>query len=380
MLSVSTVSDPADLRSRVDQALARFLAEQRTRIIAALSAAVPDHLPDDPVDDAAPPADQAGIDGFLDVVTRFILTGGKRLRPAFAYWGCRGAGGEDSDALVTTVAALELVQASALIHDDVMDGSDTRRGEPAVHRRFAALHRKHGWHGDPDGFGTAAAILLGDLCLVWSGELFHTGGLPTAAVARARPVFDQMRTEVTVGQYLDVLTQASGEATVARALRVARLKSATYTVERPLLLGGALAAAPPAIITAYTRYGSALGEAFQLRDDVLGVFGDPALTGKPAGDDLREGKRTYLVATAWQTADPAARAVLADRLGDPDLDAAGVDQLREVLVSTGALERTERRITALTGAALAALATAPVEPVAADALRALATAATTRTG
>lgn len=378
---MNTVSDPADLRSRVDQALARFLADQRSRVTTALAtAAAPGGLPDEPAVDPGPATDQAGVDGFMDVVTRFVLTGGKRLRPAFAYWGCRGAGGEDSDALVATVAALELVQASALIHDDVMDGSDTRRGEPAVHRRFAALHRRHGWHGDPDGFGTAAAIVLGDLCLVWSGELLHTGGLPAAAVARARPVFDRMRTEVTVGQYLDMLTQASGEATVTRALSVARLKSASYTVERPLLLGGALADAPPAVTAAYSRYGSALGEAFQLRDDVLGVFGDPALTGKPAGDDLREGKRTYLVATAWQAADPAARAVLTDRLGDPALDPAGVDQLREILVATGALARTERRISALTGAALAALAGAPVEPVAADALRALATAATARTG
>ena len=176
-----------------------------------------------------------------EAIEAFVLGGGKRLRPAFAYWGFRGAGGVDGDQVVTALAALEFVQASALIHDDLMDRSDTRRGEPAVHRRFATRHRAAGWGGDPDGFGDSAAILLGDLCLVWSDELLHSAGLDLRAVARARPVFDEMRTEVTVGQYLDVLTQATGDTSVERASKVARYKSAKYTVERPLLLGAALA-------------------------------------------------------------------------------------------------------------------------------------------
>jgi len=345
------------LRSRVDRALSEFLARQR-RLLSAVDAVA-----------TVPVA---------DAVADFVLGGGKRLRPAFAYWGYRGAGGADSDELVTTVSALEFVQASALIHDDVMDGSDTRRGEPAVHRRFAGHHRSQRWRGDPERFGTAAAILLGDLCLVWSDELLHTGGLPPETLARARPVFDQMRTEVTLGQYLDVLTQATGDTTVEQALKVARLKSGKYTVERPLLLGAALAGAPPAIVAAYSGYGLPLGEAFQLRDDVLGLFGDPAVTGKPAGDDLREGKRTFLVAAALEAAGAADRETLATRLGDPKLDDAGVAELRQIITGSGALARTEQRITELNAAAVAALATAPVEPVAAEALTALATAATIR--
>jgi geranylgeranyl diphosphate synthase type I len=351
--------ESAGLRARVDQALSDFLARQRTLLSA---------------------VDAVATVPVADAVAEFVLGGGKRLRPAFAYWGYRGAGGADSDELVATVSALELVQASALIHDDVMDGSDTRRGEPAVHRRFAGHHRSQRWHGDPDGFGTAAAILLGDLCLVWSDELLHTGGLPPDTLARGRPVFDQMRTEVTIGQYLDVLTQATGDTTVEQAVKVARLKSAKYTVERPLQLGAAFAGAPPALIAAYTGYGLPLGEAFQLRDDVLGLFGDPAVTGKPAGDDLREGKRTYLVAAAMEAAGPAARATLTARLGDPTLDEAGVAELRQIITDTGALARTERRISELTATALATLATAAVEPVAAEALTALAAAATARTG
>jgi geranylgeranyl diphosphate synthase type I len=355
---VTSPVDPAGLRTRVDRALSEFLARQRSRLAA--------------MDEATALV--------ADAVERFVLGGGKRLRPSFAYWGARAAGGPDSDQLVATVASLELVQACALIHDDVMDDSDTRRGEPAVHRRFAAQHRARGWHGDPDGFGTATAILLGDLCLAWSDELLHTGGLPPATLARARPVFDEMRTEVTIGQYLDVLTQATGDTTVARAVKVARVKSAKYTVERPLLLGAALAGAAPAVSAAYSGYGLPLGEAFQLRDDVLGLFGDPALTGKPAGDDLREGKRTYLVAAAFEAADPVARKVLDTRLGDPALDPAGVDQLRQIITDTGALARAERRIAELTATALAALATAPLEPAGAGALRTLADAATTRNG
>lgn len=349
--------DRAGLRERVDKALARFLDHQRTRLAE--------------IDD--------GLTPVADALEEFVLGGGKRLRPAFAYWGYRGAGGVDSDEVVATVAALELVQASALVHDDVMDRSDTRRGRPSVHRRFADRHHADGWYGDPEGFGTSAAILIGDLCLVWSDEMLHSAGLAPAVLARARPVFDQMRTEVTAGQYLDVLTQATGDTTVARALTVARYKSAKYTVERPLLFGAALADAPREFHAAYSGYGLPLGEAFQLRDDVLGVFGDPSHTGKPAGDDLRDGKRTFLVAAALEAAAPAARAALAAGLGDPDLDEAGLARLREIITDTGALERTERRIADLTEAALAALRAVPLPEEAAEVLTDLAAAATART-
>ncbi|MEU5721697.1 polyprenyl synthetase family protein [Micromonospora sp. NPDC047738] len=349
--------DRAGLRQRIDKALTEFLAGQRGWLTA--------------VDDGLVPVAEA--------IEAFVLRGGKRLRPAFAYWGYRGAGGLDSDQVVAALAALEFVQASALIHDDLMDRSDTRRGEPAVHRRFAARHRAAGWSGDPDGFGDAAAILLGDLCLVWSDELLHAAGLDPRTVARARPVFDEMRTEVTVGQYLDVLTQATGDTSRERAGKVARYKSAKYTVERPLLLGAALADAPAEVHAAYSQYGLPLGEAFQLRDDVLGVFGDPGRTGKPAGDDLREGKRTYLVAAALEAVDDAGRELLLGGLGDPGLDAAGVTRLRELITASGALERTERRIAALTESALAALATVDLDTEARQALVDLAIAATRRT-
>ncbi|MEU7620113.1 polyprenyl synthetase family protein [Micromonospora rifamycinica] len=348
--------DRAGLRQRVDKALTEFLAGRRSWMAG--------------IDEALTPVAEA-IEGF-------VLGGGKRLRPAFAYWGFRGAGGVDADQVVTALAALEFFQASALIHDDLMDRSDTRRGEPAVHRRFAARHRATGWNGDPDGFGDAAAILLGDLCLVWSDELLHSAGLDPRTAARARPVFDEMRAEVTVGQYLDVLTQATGEVSLERAGKVARYKSAKYTVERPLLLGGALAAASADVCTAYSAYGLPLGEAFQLRDDVLGVFGDPAQTGKPAGDDLREGKRTYLVAAAVEAADQAGRDLLLGRLGDPALDEDGVTRLRELISATGALARTEQRIVTLTDTALAALSGVDLDTEARQALVDLAIAATRR--
>lgn len=328
--------DRADLRIRVEAALRTFLSGQR------------DHL--------------ARIDPALsqvaDAIDGLVLGPGKRLRPAFGYWGYRGAGGADRDDIVTALASLELVQAGALIHDDVMDASDTRRGEPAVHRRFEGHHRANAWRGAPDAFGESAAILAGDLCLVWSDEMLHSSGADPAAVGRARPVFDEMRTEVMVGQYLDMLTQVTADTSVERASKVATYKSAKYTVERPLLIGAAMAGAPEGIRATYSRYGRALGEAFQLRDDVLGVFGDPSETGKPAGDDLREGKRTYLIAVAFALADPQAERVLHDDLGDPSLDDAGVARLRDIIESTGALERTEARISDLGGTALAAVASA----------------------
>jgi geranylgeranyl diphosphate synthase type I len=348
----------AGLRPRVDKALSAFLAARRSQLLT--------------IDPA--------LAELCDAAEAFVLRGGKRLRPAFAYWGFRGAGGLDSDEVAGAVAALELVQASALIHDDLMDRSDTRRGEPAVHRRFETRHTAAGWRGGSAAFGDSAAVLLGDLILVWSDEMLQTSGVELADLARARAVFDEMRTEVTVGQYLDVLTQATGDTSVERAGKVARYKSAKYTVERPLLMGAALAGATPSVVAAFSAFGLPLGEAFQMRDDVLGVFGDPAQTGKPAGDDLREGKRTYLVAAAFAALGEDGRAELDAGLGDQSLDDAGVERLRSLISASGALARTEERITTLLAESLSALEAAPIEEEAREVLHELADAATRRAG
>ena len=348
--------DAEDLRVRVQKRLDDFLATQ-----------VP--LLDEVSPDLAPLSES-----IVD-----LLRGGKRLRPAFAYWGWRGAGGADCEEAVTAATSLELLQACALIHDDVMDGSDTRRGMPAAHRRFATLHRGNEWLGSPEGFGMGAAILLGDLCLSWADEMLMSCGLPPRSVMRGKPVYDVMRTELMAGQYLDLLEQAMGGGSAARAMRVVRFKSAKYTIERPLHLGAALADAPTELVVAYSGYGLPLGEAFQLRDDVLGVFGDPAETGKPAGDDLREGKRTVLVATAFESASPAQAAVLRGRLGDPALDPDGVAELRAIIVETGALRHVEALIEALTAQAFAALESPHIDDDAREVLRGLAVAATSRT-
>ena len=355
--SGATVSplDAEDLRVRVQKRLDDVLAVQIPTL-------------DDVSPDLAPLAE-----ALTD-----LLRGGKRLRPAFAYWGWRGAGGADSEEAVSAATALELLQACALIHDDVMDGSDTRRGMPAAHRRFATLHRGNGWLGSSEGFGVGAAILLGDLCLSWADELLMTCGLPADAVLRGKPVYDVMRTELMAGQYLDLLEQAMGGGSAERAMRVVRFKSAKYTIERPLHLGAALAGAPDELVVAYSGYGLPLGEAFQLRDDVLGVFGDPSQTGKPAGDDLREGKRTVLVATAVEAASPSQAALLRRHLGDPALDTQGVEALREVITDTGALAHVEALITALTDQSLRAIDSVTVDEPAHEILRNLAVAATSR--
>jgi geranylgeranyl diphosphate synthase, type I len=347
--------DRDDLRQRVQKCLDDFVAGQQ-------------HVLDTVSEELGP---------LSDALTD-LLSGGKRLRPAFCYWGFRGAGGSDSDAVVVAASSLELFQACAIVHDDVMDGSDTRRGQPAAHRRFAALHRSEGWLGDPESFGSGAAILLGDLCLVWSDQMLSGCGLPDADLRRGRRVYDEMRAELMGGQYLDLLEQARGGGSVERALRVARFKSAKYTIERPLLLGAALAGAGPTLVAGYSGYGVPLGEAFQLRDDVLGVFGDPAATGKPAGDDLREGKRTALVAMALEAASPAQAAAVRRHLGDPHLSGEGVATLREVITDTGALDRVEQLVERLLDDALRALEAAPVADPARDVLADLALAATSR--
>jgi len=273
-----------------------------------------------------------------------LLDGGKKLRPTFAYWGWRSAGGSVDGPILTASAALEFLQACALIHDDVMDGSDTRRGKPAAHRRLASMHRSRGYLGSSEDFGVGSAILLGDLCLSWSDEMLTASGLSTQSLAAAKPIFDEMRTELMAGQYLDLLEQVRGQFDLASALKVARYKSAKYTVERPLHIGAAAAGADAAHLASLTAFGIPLGEAFQLRDDLLGVFGDPQETGKPAGDDLREGKRTALVAIAWANADPLQQDLLRRHLGDPAITASMVQSLREVIADTGARSQVETMI------------------------------------
>ena len=263
-----------------------------------------------------------------------MLGGGKRIRPTFAWWGWRGAGGSvdapEALSVLRAVSALELIQACALVHDDLMDASALRRGRPTVHVAFARRHADAGWHGRPARFGAAAAILLGDLAMVWADDMFHTCGLPQETLVRAGVPWRAMRTELLGGQYLDVLHQATRDASQAAALRIDRYKTAAYTVERPLHLGAALAGAGPELVDGYRRFGADIGIAFQLRDDLLGVFGDPAVTGKPAGDDLREGKRTLLLAIALERAerrgDHAARAAIEAAVGNPGLTAEEVDR------------------------------------------------------
>ncbi|MGI5270725.1 polyprenyl synthetase family protein [Nonomuraea sp. CA-218870] len=344
-----------DLRTQVDRRLREFV-ERR--------------LPADGEPDFLP----------LRAAAEDLLTGGKRLRPAFCYWGWRAAGGGDDPGVFTAAASLELLQASALVHDDVMDKSDLRRGMPAAHRRFEALHEKAAWHGSAEQFGEGAAILLGNLLLIWSGEMWRTSGLPAPALAAAQPVHDHMRTELMCGQYLDLLEQANGENTFDSALRVALYKSGKYSVEQPLRLGLVLAAGgrEPWVDELCTAYGTRVGIAFQLRDDILGVFGDPAATGKPAGDDLREGKRTMLVARTLAAASPADAATVRRLLGDPGLDGAGVTALREIIEGTGALRACEDMIADYLGEALASLEQAPITTEARAALAELAVAATSR--
>jgi geranylgeranyl diphosphate synthase type I len=329
----------------------------------------------------------AGMDATLVPVVdevRALAAGGKRLRPAFAYWGWRGArasgaDAQDDAAVLRAVSALEFVHASALVHDDVMDGARTRRGRPATHIGFAARHAGDGLDGDGDLFGTGAAILIGDLALVWSDELLRCSGISIPALIRAREVWDAMRTEVTAGQYLDLLRAAGGLPGPDGALTVARYKSAGYTVQRPLLLGAAIAGAGPDVVDAYAAVGLPLGEAFQLRDDVLGVFGDPAVTGKSADDDLREGKQTLLIALAEQEADDDGRQLLRNSLGNASAGPEQFDSLRRLIESTGALARVEQTIAERTGEARQAIERAPLTEDAREALHALAVAATTRT-
>jgi geranylgeranyl diphosphate synthase, type I len=352
--------DQAGFRERLQKALDEFLDEMAERLAPLGS-------------DAARLLEEG----------RLCVSGGKRFRAAFCWWGYRAvaevtdAGAPDEEALLRACAALEMLHASALVHDDFMDASDTRRGRPATHRAFARAHRDDRWRGDPDQYGAAAAILLGDLLLSWSDELLRRCGLPAERVSAALEIFDLCRTEVITGQFLDVSVQARGRADVDAAMTVLRYKSAKYSIERPLHIGASLAGAGPDQLAELTAFGLPLGEAFQLRDDLLGVYGDPAATGKPAGDDLVEGKRTVLVALALDgaTAEDAAR--LDAALGTPlaeDL----VTELRRIIDDSGAHAHVEKVIGELVTHALSRLDASSVREPAREVLRELAAAATDR--
>ncbi|MGK5730453.1 polyprenyl synthetase family protein [Streptomyces sp. URMC 124] len=360
MSTLDIATAPLDLpavRSQVDVVLSAFL-ERKARAAAA--------------------------EGHPAVVTEFLgdflFSGGKRLRPLLCVIGWHAAGGHGTPAPTLRVAAsLELFHAFALVHDDLMDSSATRRGRPTVHRAFADRHRTGRTEAAADRLGSSAALLIGDVALVWSDELLHTAGLRAGRLADVLRVVDTMRTEVMYGQCLDLLATGRPTASTAHALAIVRCKTAKYTVERPLHIGAALAGAGRAFRARLSEYALPLGDAFQLRDDLLGVYGDPAVTGKSRLDDLRDGKHTTLVALALERADRAQRRALHALLGNPDLDERGADRIRAVFAETGAHATVERLIQSRCEQAEEALDHESFPPAALGALRQLARGAAART-
>ncbi|WP_225986953.1 polyprenyl synthetase family protein [Streptomyces spectabilis] len=341
------VFDPAGVRSAVEERLAAFLgAKERLA------------------------AEQDFPAEVVEVLRDLVLGGGKRVRPVLCVAGWCAAGGRGDEGPVLQVAAsLEMFHTFALVHDDVMDRSATRRGRPSAHEAFAARHR-----GRPGAarLGVDTAVLLGDVALVWSDELLHTAGLGADRFAAVTSVLDGMRTELMYGQYLDLLGTGCPSTDLEAALRIARFKSAKYTVERPLQLGAVLAGADAGVCAALSAFGLPLGEAFQLRDDLLGVFGDTPQTGKPVAEDLREGKHTVLLALALRRAVGGERDLLTGLSREMPPGPGQVAQIRAVLEGTGARAEVERLIEERRGRAQRALEDAGLPPSAGAVLRAAA--------
>lgn len=341
----------AALRSRVDRTLQRYVDEELDHFLAI-----------DP--DLAPVAEQL----------RRATAHGKRLRAAFCYWGWRAAGQPDSDALVRAAAAMELVHAAAVVHDDLIDRSALRHGLPTAHLalRTAVPHSPQ-----PKAAGRALALLTGDLLMSWAGHLFTTCGLPAAYLSRARPLWAVLARELVAGECLEVL-RTGGPPDIAASLKVIRYKTAKYTVEHPLLIGGALAGAARELRDTYSEYGLPLGEAFQLRDDLLGLFGDPGRTGKRTADDIAAHRPTALLAQTWQDATAAERRELSALLGRDSPDAEEVGRVRQIMRRTGAPDRVEQLIAARVREAIGALDRSRLPAGAARALTTLAATATIR--
>ena len=349
-------NDIKSIRSAIDQALNEFI-QHEDKYLAGIG---------------------PELNPVAEAVERFLLNGGKRLRPLFAYVGLLGAGIQPNKSMLNAIASLELVHVCALIHDDVMDGSDTRRGAPSIHKSFEGMHSEKKLVGSPEKFGIASAILIGDLALIWSAQMLHNSGLTNEELISALPVYDEMRVELMAGQYLDVYEQSLGTQSIERSLKVARFKSGKYTIQRPLHFGAALGKADEGLISTYTNFGIPLGEAFQLRDDLLGIFGDPTQTGKPSGDDLREGKRTVLMAVAMDKSNKTQLEEIKKFFGDPNLTSKQVEQLQEIIIETGAVSHIESMIEEFTSTSLSALNHGGINPIGKGLLTELAILATSR--
>ncbi|WP_245546129.1 polyprenyl synthetase family protein [Nocardia higoensis] len=306
-----------------------------------------------------------------------VVAGGKALRPTFMYlgWLC---GAAESEAALRAAASLELLHAFALLQDDVMDESDSRRGRPAAHVRLARWHAGQQRSGSPSRFGESAAVLLGDLCLVWAERMLRESGVGAAAAARVWPHYDAMRAELAVGQLADLLNDAARLPTLEQVLDIARRKSGNYTVRRPLELGAAMAGCAAPVLEALGDYGTLIGEAFQIRDDLLGLFGDPAITGKPAGADLRERKATTVVVLAEHLASPAERARLHQLWARGEFDDEAVTAALAVIVDSGAPRRAEQMISERLQRAESVLDRSGIDPVVASALQRMALVSTDR--
>ncbi|ATL69220.1 polyprenyl synthetase family protein [Nocardia terpenica] len=356
MTTYATDSAPLDLaaiRERVDAVLEEFL-ERKASVCSRLQ------LPGE----------------VADVLHRFLFAGGKRLRPLLCVLGWHAADNEFGlpEPVVRVAASLEMFHTSILVHDDIIDGSDTRRDQPTVHRALAAAHRER---LDPDRFGIHAAIILGDLAAVWSAELLHSAGLTSHQLASAIGILDCMRTDVMYGQYLDMLTTGLPTCDLELAMKIIRYKTVAYTCERPLHLGASLADAQPHILTALSAYAHPLGEAFQLQDDLLGVYGNPAMTGKSNLEDLRDGKHTALVAIGLKNADPKQQEQLRILIGNSRLNESCAAVCRDILTVT-ARPKIDAMIRTRWSEAQHALNKAPFPPTVIQALRYVADAVVAR--
>ncbi|MCI3225110.1 polyprenyl synthetase family protein [Streptomyces sp. NP-1717] len=348
------MSDPygrPGLKSRVDRELERFVGAEAEALLA--------------LDD--------GLAPLVDVLTA-VTARGKRLRSAFCYWGWRAAGQPDSDAMVRAAASMELVHAAAVVHDDIIDESALRHGLPTAH---VALREVFADGPRPKARARSMAMLAGDLLMSWAGQMFAGCGLPAAYLGRARGLWAVLARELIAGEALEIL-HTEGEADVRRSMKVIRYKTAKYTVEHPLHIGAGLGGAHPALREVFTDYGLPLGEAFQLRDDLIGLFGDPATTGKPNTDDISAARPTALIALTRQAATPAEQAELTALLGRRTLTAPQLRRVRAVVERTGARDRVEDMISERVKVAVCALDGAGLPDVAHRSLTRLADAATDR--
>jgi len=298
----------------------------------------------------------------IELLKEFTLRGGKRLRAALVYYGYRCFSNKNLKEIIKASVTMELIQSYLLIHDDIIDNDDLRRNGPTLHISYKNIAKRKYKKIDSNHFGLSMAILAGDICAAFANEIMAKLKIKEKNKIQALNVLNHSLHHVIYGQVLDVLSELR-IITNKDIEKIHRLKTATYTIESPLHIGALLAGAKQKHLKTLSNYAIPLGKAFQIKDDILGMFGEKEKVGKPVGSDIKEGKKNLLILKALESATPAQRQAIEEALGNQDLTKNQLNQVRAIVIKTGSLSYSQNLAKNLVKKAKSAIKSAKFRPV-----------------